>query len=156
MPSRARWFRPGVSLALAGFVAFCSPVWADDLAVSEQRVAEWSQEVWQRASGQTGQSDEALKVLDQIPPGADKLGLTDLASALERRKTNLATWESKRATTIAEVRTKIADHMAKNELRLALKDANELYQLSSDKPGVLADPAIKDLTDRARKAAQDA
>jgi carboxyl-terminal processing protease len=149
-----------VSLAVAGVLVPHLPLAhtarADDLAAGEQRIAEWSQEVWQRASSGTDNSDDALKILDQLPPGADKLGLADFAAALERRRTNVATWEAKRATTIAEVRAKIADHMAKNELRLALKDANELYQISPDKSAILVDPSIQDLTQRARQAAQDA
>lgn len=156
MQSRGRRLWSVVSLALTALWGPVAQSRADDLAVAEQRIAEWSQEVWKSASSQDGKSDEALKLLDQIPPGADKLGLNDLATALERRRTNIATWESKRSTTIAEVRTKIADHLGKGELRLALKDANELYQLSSDKSAVLADPAIRDLTQRAEKAARDA
>lgn len=156
MPSRGRRFWPVVSLAVAVLSAVPRLSLADDTVAAEQRVAEWSSEIWRSASGQGGNADETLKLLDQLPGGAQQTGLADLAAALERRKSNIASWESKRAATIAEVRTKIAQHIEKGELRLALKDANELYQLSADKSGVLAEPTIKDLTTLAVQAARDA
>lgn len=149
-------FVVGLAASVVMMAGLWSPVAASDRVAAQNEVAEWSRQVWSNASGAAGRSDRAVELLLRPPASAEDAGLGDLTSNLARRRDHIEYWETKRQAGLAEVRTAMQSSLDKGDLRVALKSANELFELSPDKQAVLSDQSIRDLTALAETRARQA
>lgn len=131
-------------VAVASF-ATGLPAWAQD----------WSAQVWDAARG--GSEAQLLRTLEAAPQGDDAF-TQHIRATIDRLKANIAEREAQRATRIEEVRAELAEHLAGEATNLkmskALGSALELWLLSPDRAGVLADSQVVALIARADAAAK--
>ncbi len=93
-------------------------------------------------------------VLDQAPDEAGLDGsIASLESSLDKR-------EQTRSEKLAEARTKLEEKLAQGEdkkaLSEALRYANEMFMLTTDRAGLLTDPKVASLIAKAEVAAREA
>jgi carboxyl-terminal processing protease len=118
---------------------------------------DWAARVWDsaRAGDETALRNALLAVPEDNDPA-----MVRIRASVKALQDNLAARETQRAEQIAQARTEmnkdLEGEVTDLKLSKALGHVMELWLLSTDKPGVIADPAVKALIDRSATAAKAA
>jgi pyruvate dehydrogenase E1 component alpha subunit len=138
-----------LSLALAAHAAAIGPGWGQD---------DWRERVWRAAL--EGREDQFRATLGDMPEQiASAPHGSAVREAIDLLERNIARREETRGQEIARVSGELDERLAGRDdvaISRALVSAVELYMVSIDKPGVLADPRVADLVWRAERAAKEA
>ena len=113
---------------------------------------EWSRLVWMNASA--GNREIVFKLLEALPKEAPNQSVADLRKSVDERILHIENRERTRAERTAELRTELAEHIAKDEFDQALANAVEMQDLSGDKHAFVREPDIADLIARSENAAR--
>ena len=138
--------------ALGGTAAPAADTWSTLDVAAAEKIAQWSTQVWQKAS--SGDGEAALALLETTPEGVTPEQASSLAASIDRYRTHLREREVKSAERIDELRTKLTENLAAEELEKALNDSIELDMLQPDAMLTAVDPNVRAAVDAARTKAK--
>lgn len=118
-------------------------------AGSTAELAEWSEQVWSaRGAGVREILLHPPEVLHEV---AD---LAPLREGVARAQQNSSMWEEKRIARVGEIRGELQTALGNGELVKALRSANELYELETDRDAVRASEEVSRLIRESDAAAR--
>lgn len=125
--------------------------------VRQVSVSDLADRVWSDAK--SNRETDVVALLKSLPEEDTGPGASKLRTTLAGLEHSLAKRETTREEKIAEVEKKLDDQLAKDTpkaLSEAIRLSNELFMLSTDKPGFVKQPKIQELIARSDKAAHEA
>lgn len=153
--------RRAVRLALTACVITTAAISALPGATAQPRpitgpisVADWANQVW--TSAQAGQKDRMFTLFEALPSEHEVAEIVSLREKIDQRDKHLEAAQADRLSRLDEAWTELDEKLAKDDLSDSLRTAVEISSLSDDKAGVMANPKIADLADRAEREARHA
>ncbi|MBS0186549.1 MAG: S41 family peptidase [Planctomycetes bacterium] len=151
----------GAMMFAAGLPTAPTTVFAADTRQAEKVDAnEWSLRAWRIAK--SGRFDDFVSYLHELPddPSISAEQRAEMEKSVKLLDENFARRDQKRAERLVEVNKELDERMqgekTPSRLAKAMRSALELWVLSTDKPGVLEDPRVKQLVKDADAAARNA